>query len=144
MTTDSEPQNSLRYFQKAADWLPHPSNYENVALAAKKVKEYVVAEEYYLKCPKDFEPPSYYLNLSSLYFETQQFRKGANIMTEAIEAGYENILCFKMRCYFHIETGEIKSALEDFDKAVKLFESSPDKTPDPILNNLRMMLTPYM
>ena len=144
ITTNSEPENSLRYFKQAADWKPHSESFENVAIAAKKLGDFETAEAFYLKCDKDFEPPSFYMNLSSLYFETQQFDKGADIMTQAIDAGCNDILCFKMRCFFRIETGEIPGALADFEQAMALFNAVPNAQPDPILNNLQMMLLPHL
>ena len=84
------------------------------------------------------------MNLSSLYFETQQFEKGADIMTQAIEAGCDDILCFKMRCFFRIETRDIPGALADFEQAMALFNAAPDARTDPILNNLQMMLLPHL
>ena len=144
ITTDSEPENSLRYFKHAAEWKPHRESFENVAVAAKKLGDFETAEAFYLKCAKDFEPPSYYMNLSSLYFETQQFEKGADIMTQAIDAGCDDILCFKMRCFFRIETRDIPGALADFEQAMALFNAAPDARTDPILNNLKMMLLPHL
>ncbi|MAI22544.1 MAG: hypothetical protein CL828_00655 [Crocinitomicaceae bacterium] len=140
MTTDSEPEKSLRYFKQAAQWKPQPESFENVAVAAKKLGDFETAEAFYLKCPKDFEPPSFYMNLSSLYFETQQFEKGAAIMTQAIDEGYNDILFYKMRCYFRIETGDIPNAVQDFEQAMALFNAIPNAQPDPSLNNLRKML----
>jgi len=93
MTTDTEPENSLRYFKQAAEWKPHPESFENVAVAAKKLGDFETAEAFYLKCDRDFEPPSYYMNLSTLYFETKQFKKAADTMTQAIESGCGDILC---------------------------------------------------
>ena len=144
LTTDTEPENSLRYFKQAAKWKPHPESFENVAVAAKKLGDFETAEAFYLKCAKDFEPPSYYMNLSTLYFETQQFNKGANIMTQAIDAGCTDILCYKMRCFFRIETRDIPGALADYEQAMALFNAVPDAQPDPILNNLQMMLLPHL
>ena len=140
MTTDSEPEKSLRYFKQAAEWKPHPESYENVALAARKLGDIETAEAFYFKCPKDFNPPSFYMNLSNLYFETQQFEKGAAIMTQAIEAGCNDILCYKMRCFFRIQTREIPGAAEDFERAIALFNAMPKAQPDPILSNLEEML----
>ena len=144
MTTDTEPENSLRYFRQAAEWKPHPESFENVAVAAKKIGDFQTAEAFYLKCDKDFEPPSYFMNLSTLYFETQQFEKGADIMTQAIDAGCNDILCFKMRCFFRIESRDIPGALADFEQAMALFNAVPNAQPDPILNNLQMMLLPHL
>ena len=144
MTTDAEPENSLRYFKQAAEWKPHPESFENVAVAAKKLGDFETAEAFYLKCDKGFEPPSYYMNLSTLYFETQQFEKGADIMTQAIDAGCKDILCYKMRCFFRIESRDIPGALADFEQAMALFNAQPEAQPDPILNNLQMMLLPHL
>jgi tetratricopeptide (TPR) repeat protein len=144
MTTDTEPENSLRYFRQAAEWKPHPESFENVAVAAKKLGDFQTAEAFYLKCDKNFEPPSYFMNLSTLYFETQQFEKGADIMTQAIDAGCNDILCFKMRCFFRIESRDIPGALADFEQAMALFNAVPNAQPDPILNNLQMMLLPHL
>ena len=144
MTTDTEPENSLRYFKQAAEWKPHPESFENVAAAAKKLGDFETAEVFYLKCAKDFEPPSYYMNLSTLYFETQQFDKGADIMTQAIDAGCDDILCYKMRCFFRIKSRDIPGALADFEQAGVLFNAMPNAQPDPILNNLQMMLLPHL
>lgn len=140
MTTDSEPKNSLRYFKEAAKWKPHSKSFENVALAAKKLGDFETAEAFYLLCSKDFEPPSFYMNLSALYYETQQFVKGAEIMTQAIEAGCSDILCYKMRCFFRIETQDIPGALADYEQAMALYNANPNAEPDPILDNLRSML----
>lgn len=144
MTTDTEPENSLRYFKQSAEWKPHPESFENVAVAAKKLGDFETAEAFYLKGDKDFEPPSYYMNLSTLYFETQQFEKGADIMTQAIDAGCNDILCYKMRCFFRIESRDIPGALADFEQAMALFNAAPNAQPDPILNNLQMMLLPHL
>ena len=144
MTTDTEPENSLRYFKQAAEWKPQPESFENVAVAAKKLGDFETAEAFYLKYDQDFEPPSYYMNLSSLYFETQQFEKGADIMTQAIDAGCNDIFCYKMRCYFRIESQDIPGALADFDQAMVLFNAVTNAQPDPILNNLQLMLLPHL
>jgi len=138
------PENSLRYFRQAAEWKPHPESFENVAVAAKKLGDFKTAEAFYLKCDKNFEPPSYFMNLSTLYFETQQFEKGADIMTQAIDAGCNDILCFKMRCFFRIESRDIPGALADFEQAMALFNAVPNAQPDAILNNLQMMLLPHL
>ena len=140
MTTDSEPQNSLRYFKQAAEWKPEPAAFENVAIAAKKLRDFETAERYYQKVPRDFKPPSHYLNLSSLYFESQQFDKGAAIMTEAIDAGCNDILCYKMRCYFRIESGDFSGANEDFEQASAILTQLPEAMPDPDLENMGMRL----
>jgi tetratricopeptide (TPR) repeat protein len=140
MTTDSEPEASLRYFQIAAQWKPHPESFENVAVAAMKLKDYATAEAHYLKIPPEFEPPSFFMNLSSLYFESQQFEKGAAIMDEAIAAGCNDPLCYKMRCFFRIQTQDLPGALADFKQAQQLHDAFSGGTPDPILINLRSML----
>lgn len=144
MTSDSEPENSLRYFKRSAEFKPHPKSFENVAMAAKKLGDFETAEAFYLKCAKDFEPPSFYMNLSNLYFETQQFEKGADIMTQAIDAGCSDILCYKMRCFFRIESRDFPGALSDFEEAMALFNAVPNAQPDPILNKLQMMLLPHL
>jgi len=144
MTTDSEPKKSLHYFKKAAEWKPHSESFENVALAAKKLGDFQTAEAFYFRCSKDLEPPSFYMNLSALYFETQQFEKGAEIMTQAIEAGCNDILCYKMRCFFRIETQDFPGALADFERAMALLNVLPNAEPDPILNNLRSMLMQHL
>ena len=110
----------------------------------KKLGDFKTAEAFYLKCDKNFEPPSYFMNLSTLYFETQQFEKGADIMTQAIDAGCNDILCFKMRCFFRIESRDIPGALADFEQAMALFNAVPNAQPDAILNNLQMMLLPHL
>lgn len=140
MTTDSEPEASLRYFQIAAQWKPHPESFENVAVAAMKLKDYATAEAHYLKIPPEFEPPSFFMNLSSLYFESQQFEKGAAIMDEAIAAGCNDPLCYKMRCFFRIQTQDLPGALADFKQAQQLHDAFSGGAPDPILINLRSML----
>ena len=144
MTSDSEPKKSLQYFKEAAKWKPHSESFENIALAAKKLGDYQTAEAFYLRCSKEFEPPSFYMNLSTLYFQTRQFEKGAEIMNQAIEAGCSDILCYKMRCFFRIETQDIPGALADYEQALALFNIMPDAKPDPILNNLRSMLVQHM
>ncbi len=140
MTTDAEPQNSLRYFQEAAKWRPEPKCYDNVALAAQKIGDYKTAEAYLLKLPRDFEPPQYYVKLSNLYFESKEFEKGAAILTEAIDAGYNDLLSYKKRCFFRLETGDFVGARQDFEQASSMFEQLSAPTPDPILETLRMRL----
>ena len=140
MTTDTEPQNSLRYFKKAAEWKPQPEAFENVALAAKKLGDLKTAEQFYQQIPRDFKPPSYFMNLSTLYFESQQFDKGAAVMTQAIDAGFGDLLFYKMRCFFRIEIGDFAGANEDYEQASKMLEQVPGANPDPDLQNLRMRL----
>lgn len=140
MTTDSEPEQSLEYFKLASKWKPSVAAMENVAMAAMKVGEFGLAEAQYLQCLK--EEPSFdaYTNLSSLYFESQQFDKGEAIMTEAIEAGFTETLPYKMRCFFRLQTGNIAGARADFDQAMALHGRNPNAQPDPILESLRMQL----
>lgn len=140
MTTDSEPQNSLRYFKLAAQWNPLPESLENVALAAKKLGDFETAERFYQQIPRDYKPPSYFMNLSSLYFESQQYAKGAAVVTEAIEADLEGLIWYKMRCLFRIETGDFAGAREDYQQAVAMLEQLPNAQPDPILESLGMRL----
>ena len=140
MTTDSEPQNSLRYFKQAALWRPQAKCFENVAIAAKKMGDFETAERYYQMIPRDYKPPSYFMNLSNLYFETQQFAQGAAVLTEAIETGFDALICYKMRCFFRIETGDFAGAREDLEHAVAMLEQLPDAQPDRDLESLRMQL----
>ena len=65
-------------------------------------------------------------------------------MTQAIDAGCNDILCFKMRCFFRIESRDIPGALADFEQAMALFNAVPNAQPDAILNNLQMMLLPHL
>ncbi len=140
MTTDSEPQNSLRYFEQAARWKPGAESFENVAVAARKMRDFETAERYYQMIPRDYKPPSYFTNLSSLYFETQQFAAGAAVLTEAIESGFDALICYKMRCYFRIETGDLAGAREDLEQAVAMLDQLPNAQPDPDLESLRTRL----
>jgi hypothetical protein len=140
MTTDAEPENSLRYFKLAAKWLPKPEAFENVAIAAKKLGQFGEAEEHYLACLEANPSLSHYTNLSSLYFESQQFSKGEAIMTEAIEAGLTDILLYKMRCFFRLQTGDIAGAQQDFERAMTLYNQESQAAPDPILESLQVQL----
>ena len=144
MTTETDPEKSAEYFSKAARLYPTLPNIENAGKAYQKIRSYDKAEAYYLQCLKTNKNQRFYMNLSALYYEMKRFDKGMDILTQAIDHGFEEVIFYKMRCVFRIEEKQFELAADDFKKAKKLLQQSNNKNPDPILTTLEGVLKNYL
>jgi len=140
MTTDSDGIKSAQYFSQACQYDPSAGNLQNAGMAYEKINAFEKAERFYLKCTEISSTPKCFNSLSSLYFQLERFDDGAAITAQAIESGFEELIFYKMSCFFLIQTNQIEAARDHYEKAQKLYLAADNKTPDPILLNLGRML----
>ncbi|MEO9513637.1 MAG: tetratricopeptide repeat protein [Flavobacteriaceae bacterium] len=128
ITSKKNPQKSAEYYLKAAKRYPTLGTLSNAAKGQQRIGNYKETEELYLKgLSISKSDRNIFHSLSALYFETEAYQKGINILTEALDNGHEEGLFYCMRSFFYLELDQYDKAKQDYLKAGKIHSKAGER-----------------